>query len=156
MSSSSLSSSSSEESPSVAAAACATSDRWVKLLPRWQNTKLSNNKNGYRLRIEVSDYCNIEPEIFRYFRKVTNGTPEDICTGVCSWADMVHWPINEPRDGDTPPTYRLSYMDAVFPTRLVAESVWAVFQEEVNALVAAANLDATIVTDTEATLSGTL
>jgi hypothetical protein len=150
----SSSSSSSESLSSASIAVCQSGERWLELTPRFQNPYLGGSLNGFRVRVEVTDFCNMEPEIFRYFRDTASGETVDSFTGVCSWADMENWPADTPRDTDCPPTFRLDYFDVVVPTSLIAADTWEKVQEEVTVLIAAMNAGDGLVDNVPVKLDG--
>lgn len=120
---------------------CGPGDRRVELVPYFQKRFTVNANHGYRLRVEARNGCNMEEEIFRYYRYAdpNTGLPVDEFTGVCSWVDMEELPKDEPRATDCPRAFRKSYFDVVVDTETIASDLWAVVKEEVDQLVVTMN-----------------
>jgi len=150
-----MSTSSSSQSLSSSETLCGVGDRWVKLLLQVDNDYLVNDVNGFRIRVEVIEYCNIEPEIFRYYRDTASGAIVDSFNGVCDWSDMENWPTTAPREVDCPQPLRKDYFDVVVDAAAIAADTWDKVKEEVNALVEAMNAGDDLVDGTEIQLDGT-
>jgi hypothetical protein len=92
---------------------------------------------GFRIRIEASEACGLDNEIFRYYKKPLNsqGVSESFVSGVCSWPDMLELPINEPEDDTSPAGFRLDYLDIVVDSEDIATEVWELVQEQVQELL---------------------
>lgn len=141
-SSQSSESSSSQSSESSSVDICADGLRRIQLVPEFQSNFYINKHHGFRLKVTATNNCQMEAEIFRYYRyplAETDGKTIDEFTGICSWPDMTQLPASAPRDTDSPQAFRLAYFDIVVNTEDMATEVWNIVQNEVAELVATMN-----------------
>ena len=106
---------------------------------RTKRTALQPEGN-HRLRIWVSDYEGLEPEIFVYQREPLlpeETSPEDVFVNVASAADMEEYPANAPA-GDSP-FFRLSRVDLIFRSVDIMDRTWNAIKTDVEYLLV--NLD---------------
>lgn len=121
---------------------CGPGDRFIELVPYFQKRFSVNYNHGYRIRIEARNPCNMDAEIFRYYRyppDIETGQIVDEFTGVCSWVDMEELPKDQPRETDCPKACRRNYVDVVVDTETIASDLWEKVKEEVDQLVTTMN-----------------
>lgn len=90
----------------------------------------------HRLRLWVSDYDDVDPNIFVYQRvpSVPEGPdPDDVFVNVASVADMEEYPRIEP--GPDYPFFRLSSIDLVFRSVDIMDKVVARIKTDIRALL---------------------
>jgi hypothetical protein len=109
----------------------------VTLTPQFQVDYVVGTHVGFRIRIEASEPCGIDREIFRYYQKPLNlqGQLESFFSGVCSWPDLEELPIGEPEDDTSPAGFRLHYIDLVVDSETIANAIWALIKTQVDELV---------------------
>jgi len=140
-----MSSSSSSSSSSATATVnyCADGKRRVQLVPSFQKRFIINSTDGFRLKVVAQNGCDIDNEIFRYYRyptaQIYGGVTLDEFTGVCSWPDMAELPKTEPIPGVIPAAFRLASFDVVVRTESLAYEVWDLVKKEVDRLVQTMN-----------------
>jgi hypothetical protein len=132
----------SSSSSSSAVDVCADGERRIELVPTFQKQYVSNNTDGFRLRVDARNNCQMDAEIFRHYQyppDVNTGDTVSHFTGVCSWPDLEDLPVTTPRDDDCPKAFRLDYFDIVVATESLAYEVWELIQQEVTQLVETMN-----------------
>jgi len=103
---------------------------------------ITNRGDGWRMRIVASDAESMPNEVFGHRLRLIDahtllqGT--DFCF-VASPEDLVIYPVGAPDPTQTPPYFRLAYIDVVVASRAVAERLWDEVQEQVCILVEALN-----------------
>lgn len=110
----------------------------VTLTPYFQRDYAIGTHVGFRLRIEASNACGIDTEIFRYYQKPLSAgetTPTSVFSGVCSWPDLVELPTTEPDGSTSPAGFRLNYIDIVVSSETIATQVWTLIKTQVDELV---------------------
>ena len=97
----------------------------------------------YRLRVEVTDYQDIDPNIFIYQRGAPNphldGEPCDFFVGIAGPPELAELPIGEPDPDQQYPFYRLSSVELDFRRQETAEEVWQLINSEATVLCQAMN-----------------
>jgi len=97
-------------------------------------TLVENGK--HRLRAWVSETSdNIPATIFAYqeIPPVPTATKQGIFVYICSYADLIDLPENEP--GDCSPFFRKYYLDLTFQSLSVMESKWDLMLTQIQLLV---------------------
>lgn len=105
-----------------------------------QASGTAHGRLGYRIVIEATGTNGIESEIFRYLRRpkdpsVTDGTQEDVFSGVCTLEELASLPINNPREHEEPKWLRLAIADLICSSEEQALEVWTKITEDVYALL---------------------
>lgn len=101
---------------------------------------LDPNTGCHRLKMWVSEYVDMEAEIFVYQRYPSlpgEATPDDHFVNLASAADMKDYPRTSPV-GNVP-FFRLSYIDIIFRSADLLNRTVTLIQEDVRALIR--NLD---------------
>lgn len=97
--------------------------------------------DGVRLRVVASCAEGLSDSIFAYRLLPTgvSGEAEATFDHVCSPPDMADYPENQPRDGEEPPWFRLSFLDVMVRSVSQADNAIAIIQSDVNRLISTLN-----------------
>lgn len=101
--------------------------RSLTLSRRQTFRRLINQPGAVRLRVEITDAVNVVANLFGFRRRVVNaaeGVVADEFAFVCSAADALTYPTNEPDPIVEPAFFRKSLIDVLVPTHEAAETVW--------------------------------
>jgi len=83
-------------------------------------------QQAWRLRVTVTDYYNVDPNIFVYLRSGTDdeGNQEDTFEAVASPTDLEEYPSGAPRESDSPQFFRLAEVDLLSRSEILLEETW--------------------------------
>jgi len=95
-------------------------------------------QTAWRMRVEVSEYHNVDPNIFMYLRRPAphaSGVPRDTFESMATPADMEDYPAGSPEDGQDLPFFRLAFVDIVVRNRDLLDPIWENLQADRDELV---------------------
>lgn len=96
---------------------CGGSDRYITLNSR-VGQYVEGKTQGYELRLEVTEACNVDQEVFVFQRRanpVEGETPIDEFSNVATPFDLEMYAVDAPAAGQS--YYRLSAVELVFRNR---------------------------------------
>lgn len=92
---------------------------------------------AWRMRITVTDYYNIDPNIFMYLRTGPDaqGNLKDTFECVASPVDIEEYPPGAPEEGQDPAFYRLAEIDLLSRNRALLDETWELIKADRDELV---------------------
>lgn len=111
--------------------------RSITLQPYFQRRYTVGIHTGFRIRVEVTDSVNMPLAIFRYFQRPDSPNGEEVAYfgGICTVEDLERYPENAPNLSDSPPTFRLDYLDYVLHSAQQAKELWDIIQADIQQLI---------------------
>lgn len=108
-------------------------------LTRYVSTyNVSGRPQAYRMRIEVTRYNNVDPNLFVYKRHAPDPDTEayrDTFEAVASPLDFEELPVGNPREGDAQPYFRLAEVDLMTRNRALLDETWAAILRDRDELI---------------------
>lgn len=98
---------------------------------------VTGRPQAWRMRITVTDYYNIDPNIFMYLRTGPNaaGVLQDTFESVASPVDITEYPAGAPDTNQDPAFYRLAEIDILSRNRTLLDETWRLIKADRDELV---------------------
>lgn len=115
------------------------SDYGIQVLPEVSRHKISDEIDGRRLRLTVTDARGISDAVFVYLtRPIDPGNPSVLVADfhkVASSVDLEELPENQPYENANPPWFRLNFVDLLFPSNRQLDECLDAIQEDLSTLI---------------------
>lgn len=103
---------------------------------------IDNRGDGFRVQIVASDGLMMPEEVFLFKQNLLNPktgmTGEEFCA-VASPEDIVCFPVDAPKTGQSPPFFRKDTIDVIVGSRKTVLDLWDAVKKQVCELVLALN-----------------
>ncbi len=103
---------------------------------------IENRGDGFRIQIVASAGLMMPNEVFLFKQNLINpntGVTGDEFCAVTSPEDLVCFPVDAPKTGQSPPFFRKDTVDVIVGSRKTAQDLWEAVKDRVCELVLALN-----------------
>jgi hypothetical protein len=99
--------------------------------------EVTGRPQAWRMRITVTDYYNVDPNIFMFLRTGPDANNDFVDTyeAVASPVDIEEYASGAPREGDDPAFYRLAEVDLLSRNRLLLDNAWNMIKADRDELI---------------------